>query len=47
MAIGQFFDKQKASSYIKGFISYFLGWLTSMTLVVIIRILINFINKSS
>lgn len=46
-AIGQFFDKQKASSYLKSFLSYFLGWLTSIIFVVIVGILIDLINKSS
>jgi len=44
-AIGRFFNKNKVSSYIKGFFSYFLGWMTSIILVTIIGVLIDLITK--
>ena len=45
-AIGSFFNKHKVSSYIKGFFSYLLGWMTSIILVMVIGILIDLINNS-
>lgn len=44
-AIGHFFDKGKVSSFIKGFISYILGWATSMIFMVIIGLTIDFLIK--
>ena len=44
-AIGQFFDKKKAASYIKAFISYMLGLLIFGILVVFVAIFIDIIIK--
>jgi len=44
-AVGQFFDKKKASSYIKTLLAYFLGGLTFAALIVLIGFLIGVIIK--
>ena len=43
-AVGQFFDKKKAASYAKAFLSYFLGMLTFGLLIVIFAI-VEIVNK--
>ncbi len=40
-AIGQFFDKSKIGSYIKSFLAYLLGMLTSLLFVVLVGKLID------
>ncbi|PQJ23446.1 hypothetical protein BSU00_04485 [Tenacibaculum sp. SG-28] len=44
-AIGNFFDKFKAWSYIKGFLAYFLGTSIGSFLIVIIGVLVEIINR--
>lgn len=44
-AIGRFFDKGKVSSFIKGFISYFLGSLTFMFFMVVIGVIFDLLIK--
>lgn len=44
-AIGQFFDKSKKSSYLKGFFSYLLGSFTFFSLVVVVGAIIDSIAK--
>ncbi|BFM43748.1 hypothetical protein CFS9_23890 [Flavobacterium sp. CFS9] len=44
-AIGQFFDKTKPSNYLKAFISYMLGILTSGIFLVLIGTLIDLLIK--
>ena len=44
-AIGQFFDKNKFSNYVKGFFSYFLGFLTFTFIAILIGVLFDLIIK--
>ena len=44
-AIGRFFNKHKFTTYLKSFLAYFLGWGTSLVLLVIIGFLIDWINS--
>lgn len=44
-AIGQFFDKQKISSYMKALISYILGMITFIFVSISIGIIIDLIRK--
>ena len=44
-AIGQFFDKRKATSYIKAFISYSLGYFIIGTLIAVVAIFIDIVIK--
>lgn len=43
-AIGQFFDGKKIKNYFKAFISYFLGMITSIIVVVCLALLIELIK---
>lgn len=45
-AIGQFFDKKKASSYFKAFVAYLLGMITFNLLIFLIGTSIDYIIKS-
>lgn len=44
-AIGQFYDKKKPSSYIKGLFAYILGMITFWVIPVLIGTIIDLINK--
>ena len=44
-AIGQFFDKNKKSSYLKGFLSYLLGMITFIIAASFLGIFIDLIQK--
>jgi Protein of unknown function (DUF3667) len=44
-AIGQFYDKKKPSSYIKGLLAYILGMITFWIIPVLIGTIIDLINK--
>lgn len=40
-AVGNFFNKRRVSSYLKGFFAYFLGTMTGSLLIVLIGVLID------
>ena len=44
-AIGQFFDKKKVITYVKGFASYMFGMLTFIITALLLGALIDFIFK--
>ena len=44
-AIGQFYEKNKLSSYIKGLFAYILGMITFWVSLVLIGTIIDLINK--
>lgn len=44
-AIASFFNKHKVSSYIKGFLSYFLGYITTLIIIIAIGFLIDTITN--
>lgn len=44
-AIGSFFNKHKKLNYVKGFFSYFLGWITSVITFALIGVVIDLIFK--
>ena len=44
-AIGQFYDKKKPASYIKGLFAYILGMITFWIFVALIGTIIDLINK--
>lgn len=44
-AIGQFFDKKKPINYLKAFVSYLLGFITSMLFLIALGTLIDSLTK--
>jgi predicted tellurium resistance membrane protein TerC len=44
-AIGQFFDKKKATSYVKAFASYILGMISFMVIAMLLGTSIDLIIK--